>query len=125
MRVRRTIPVFRIFDTALAAAFYEGFLGFARDWTYNAGTDPQYWQVSRGGAVLHLTGHHGDCTPGALAFLEIEDIEDFHAELAAKDYPFNRPGLDPAPWGGLVTEVTDPFANRLRLSGPRRGDGAA
>lgn len=118
MRAARVVPVFRVFDATLARAFYEGFLGFRYDWVHNEGAAPQYAQVSRAGVVLHLTGHHGDCCPGGLAFVETRGLRAFHAELAAKDYPWNRPGLDPAPWGGLVMEVTDPFANRLRFSGP-------
>lgn len=115
MEIRRTIPVFRIFDVAKAREFYEGWLGFRVAWVHNERAAPQYIEVARGGLVLHLTEHHGDCTPGALAFVEVEGLAAFHEEIMARDYRYNRPGLDPAPWGGRVVEVTDPFGNRLRL----------
>jgi len=112
------IPILRIFDVAKAEAFYLGFLGLTEDWRHRFAEDaPLYLQVSRGGLVLHLTEHHGDCTPGSTVFVRTEGIAVFHAEIIARDYPFNRPGLDAAPWGGLLTEVTDPFGNRLRFWG--------
>lgn len=75
-------------------------------------------QVSRGGLTLHLSEHHGDCCPGSTADVETTGIADYHRELTAKDYPYMRPGLDPAPWDGKVMQVIDPFGNRLRFSGP-------
>ena len=38
-----------------------------------------------------------------------------HAELIAKDYKYNRPGLEEAPYGALVMAAVDPFGNRLRF----------
>ncbi|WP_420562387.1 glyoxalase superfamily protein [Thalassobaculum sp.] len=110
------VPILRIFDAAKALGFYRDWLGFAVDWEHRfEPTAPLYLQVSRGGMRLHLTEHHGDCTPGSTVFVQATGLRAFHAEIMARDYPFNRPGLDPAPWGGLVMEVTDPFANRLRF----------
>tara|TARA_R110000782_G_C14679641_1_gene399866 strand:+ start:231 stop:605 length:375 start_codon:yes stop_codon:yes gene_type:complete len=110
------VPILRIFDEPKALAFYRDFLGFQVDWRhrFEDGT-PLYMQVSRGGMKLHLSEHHGDCTPGATVFVATTGLADYHQTLAGKDYPFNRPGLSPAPWGGMVMEVTDPFANRLRF----------
>lgn len=66
--------------------------------------------------MLHLTGHHGDCCPGATVLVRLQDIEQLHAELAAKDYPYCRPAIEHAPWNAKVMEVTDPFGNRLRFN---------
>ncbi len=110
------VPILRIFDEATALAFYRDFLGFVIDWRHQTGDQgPVYLQISRNGMRLHLTGHHGDCTPGSTVFVAATGLAAYHADLTAKDYPFNRPGLEPAPWGGMVMEVTDPFANRLRF----------
>lgn len=110
------VPILRIFDAAKALGFYREWLGFAVDWEHRfEPTAPLYMQVSRGGMRLHLSEHHGDCTPGATVFVQASGLPAFHAEIMARHYTFNRPGLEPAPWGGLVMEVTDPFANRLRF----------
>jgi catechol 2,3-dioxygenase-like lactoylglutathione lyase family enzyme len=115
------IPIFRIFDVDKAREFYLGWLGFVVDWEHRFGDDfPVYMQVSRGGARLHLSEHHGDATPGSTAFVPMEGVAAFHAELTAKGYARNRPGLEALPWGRQV-EVIDPFGNRLRFC-ERRGE---
>lgn len=122
MDVIRTCPVLRVYDLAAAEAFYLRFLGMAEDWRHapaaEPGAAPVYMQVSRPGLVLHLTQHHGDCTPGGLVLATVRGLAGFHAELAAKHYPMNRPGLERAPWGGALMEVTDPFMNRIRFHDP-------
>jgi hypothetical protein len=55
------VPLLRIFDEAQAMACYVDWLGFKQDWQHRFGPDfPLYAQISRGAAVLHLTGHWGD-----------------------------------------------------------------
>lgn len=110
----RTVPILRSFDEAKAREFYCGFLGFAVDWEHRFEPDlPLYLQVSRGGIVLHVSEHHGDATPGAHVRVEIGGLREFHAELTAKRYKNNRPGLEQPPWGGLEMTVYDPAANRI------------
>ena len=117
MEVVQTIPLLRIFDVDKARAFYVGFLGFRVDWEHRfEGVAPAYLQVSRSGCVLHLTEHHGDCCPGATVFLRTTGLLDLHGEITAKGYGYARPGIERAPWGADVMEVTDPFGNRLRFS---------
>lgn len=114
----RVIPILRIFDEAAARRFYLDYLGCKADWEHRFEPDlPLYMQVSRTGLVLHLTGHHGDTTPGTTVFVQMTDIARLHAELRSRDAVGNiRPGLDDAPWGGKVLEITDPFGNRLRFA---------
>lgn len=115
--LRKAIPLLRIFDLAKAEEFYINWLGFRSDWQHRfAETMPVYWQISKDNLVLHLTEHHGDCCPGAKVFVECDALQTYHAELTAKDYPFNRPGLETAPWSALTLEVIDPFGNRLLFS---------
>lgn len=111
------IPLLRSFDEQKAREFYIDFLGFKIDWEHQFDdVAPKYMQISRAGMILHITEHHGDTTPGTTVFVATKGLKEFHAEILSKDYGFNRPGLDPAPWGGLVMETTDPFGNRLRFA---------
>lgn len=117
MRILATVPLLRIFDVAQAKAFYVDFLGFKVDWEHQFDPRaPVYLQISRGACVLHLTGHHGDCCPGATVLVAVQGVDALHAELSAKDYPHCRPGVEHAPWNAKVMEVTDPFGNRLRFN---------
>jgi catechol 2,3-dioxygenase-like lactoylglutathione lyase family enzyme len=123
------IPILRIFDLAKAREFYCGFLGLAEDWEHRFGPDfPAYLQVSRAGLILHLTEHHGDASPGGTAFVWMQGLDDFHAEITGRGYPYARPGIETwdlgsgelgdARVGMRVMEVTDPFGNRLRFAEP-------
>ncbi|MBB5645233.1 glyoxalase superfamily protein [Pedobacter cryoconitis] len=114
------IPIFRIFDYDKAIEFYINWLGFKIDWEHKETGTPIYMQVSMQGILLHLTEHHGDCTPGARAYIaDFENLKDFHQLLLAKDYKFNRPGLEKQSWNDQVDymEVIDPFGNRLSFNG--------
>jgi catechol 2,3-dioxygenase-like lactoylglutathione lyase family enzyme len=114
MKLDKTTPVLRIFDVPKAKEFYVGFLGFTVDWEHRLEDGlPLYIQVSRGGCVLHLSEHYGDCSPGAAVRIETSDIDTFHTELTSKDYKYVRPGIEKMPWGERVMSVKDPFGNRL------------
>jgi len=118
IRFFRCAPIIRIFDTGKADEFYLGFLGFQRDWDdaaeWQQRDKPLYTSISRAGQHLHLSEHHGDASPGSNAFVSMHGIEAFHAELLAKNYRFNKPGLETVAWGRML-EVIDPFGNRLRF----------
>jgi len=110
-------PILRIFDVAKAKEFYIEFLGFQFDWEHRFDERaPVYMQVSRNGCVLHLSEHHGDCCPGSTVFVTMTGIDEFHAEITAKNYGFNRPGLERAFYGAKCVEVIDPFGNRIRFN---------
>ncbi|OQP84948.1 glyoxalase/bleomycin resistance/extradiol dioxygenase family protein [Rhizobium rhizosphaerae] len=107
------IPILRIFSVEKAMAFYLDFLGFALDWEHRFEPGmPLYCQITREGLTLHLSEHFGDTTPGTRIFVPVGDARALQAELAGRDFPFMRPGLETVPWGLEVT-VTDPFANRI------------
>jgi hypothetical protein len=115
-RFTQPIPIFRIFDEEKARGFYEGFLDCTIDWEhrFHPGA-PLYAQVSRGGLKLHLSEHSGDASPGATAICYMKGVEAFQKGLIAKNYKYNRPGLERQDWG-LECEVIDPFGNRIRFS---------
>jgi hypothetical protein len=113
----QTIPLLRIFSVAKAREFYLDYLGFKVEWEHRFEPElPLYMQVARDGLILHLTEHYGDCTPGSKVFVQMTGVADLHAELAAKNYNYLRPGLERAPWGATTLELTDPFMNRLLFS---------
>jgi catechol 2,3-dioxygenase-like lactoylglutathione lyase family enzyme len=113
----RTVPGLRSFDEAKACEFYVDFLGFTVDWEhcFEPGT-PLYMQVSRAGIVFHISEHHGDGSPGAHVRVIIKGVRELHAELIAKKYKNNRPGLERPEWGGTEMTVIDPVNNRITFA---------
>ncbi|SCW28620.1 Uncharacterized conserved protein PhnB, glyoxalase superfamily [Paenibacillus tianmuensis] len=112
--LKSVTPILRIFDETKARAFYLDYLGFQVDWEHRFEENfPLYMQISLGACTLHLSEHHGDCSPGAAVRIEVENLEAFHAKLEAKDYKYAKPGLETTPWETQELTVTDPFGNRL------------
>lgn len=113
------VPILRIFDRAKAVEFYVEFLGFRLDWEHGGHADhsPLYAQVSRGSAVLHLSEHHGDASPGGAALIPVVDVDALHAELRARPYDYARPGVSAEEWGRVMV-VVDPFHNRVVFHQP-------
>ncbi|RXZ80678.1 VOC family protein [Paenibacillaceae bacterium] len=113
------IPILRIFDIQLAKAFYLDYLFFKLDWTHQFDNNaPLYVQISWGSCVIHLSEHHGDCTPGAALRIAVDQIEQLHEALHSKAYPYANPGLETTPWNTREVTVTDPFGNRLMFYEP-------
>ncbi|MDX2157439.1 MAG: glyoxalase superfamily protein [Hyphomicrobiaceae bacterium] len=114
-RLGQVVPLLRMFDVAKAKEFYVDYLGFVVDFEHRFGDNfPLYMGLSLAGCRLHLTEHHGDAAPGAHVRIDIDGIETFVADLAAKSYRFAKPGApDEMPWGSKEITITDPFFNRL------------
>ncbi|EQK99125.1 hypothetical protein G6O67_006941 [Ophiocordyceps sinensis] len=111
------IPILRIFDLAKADEFYLGYLGFRVDWDHRFDDRaPLYRQISRGGLRLHLSEHHGDGSPGVHVRVMMRGVTEYHAELAAREYRYMRPGIEqgPAP-GSREMGVVDPFGNQIKF----------
>jgi catechol 2,3-dioxygenase-like lactoylglutathione lyase family enzyme len=116
---RSVIPIFRIFSLEKAREFYLDFLGCKVDWEHRFDDNaPVYMRVSRGGLMLHLSEHHGDGTPGSVAYVLVSGVKELHRELNDKNYRHNRPGLQEQEWGMLEMTVVDPFNNRITFSEP-------
>lgn len=112
-------PIFRIFEYEKAKAFYVDWLGFTIDWENKPENFPIYLQISLDGIVIHLTEHHGDCSPGAKIHIEnFNNLAAYHEKLLDKNYKFNRPSLDKASWStnAISMEAIDPFGNRLTFT---------
>jgi catechol 2,3-dioxygenase-like lactoylglutathione lyase family enzyme len=115
----RAVPTFRIFSLEKAREFYLDFLGFKIDWEHRFGPDaPVYMQVSRDGLAIHLSEHHGDGTPGSIAYVYTTGVVELHRELNDKNYRHNHPGLQRQDWGMTEMTVTDPFNNRITFAEP-------
>ena len=117
IRLHEVVPVIRMFDVAKAVEFYGDFLGFKEDWRGEIFPGaPLYMQLSRDAVKLHLSEHHGDAAPGGTSVVNLTGIKALHAELIAKNYKYNRPGLEETPYGATVMHAIDPFGNRLRFT---------
>ena len=117
--LKRSIPIFRIFDEAKAKEFYIGYLGFIVDFEhrFHEGA-PLFMGVSRDSVVLFLSEHHGDGSPGHYARIDVAGLDDLHRELQSKNYKYMNPGIQEQPWGREVV-VYDPFGNRLIFNEPQ------
>ena len=114
MPLGKITPILRSFDEAKAREFYVDFLGFKVDWEHRFAEDlPLYMQVSKDDFVIHLSGHFGDCCPGAHLRIETTDVDEFQQQLLAKEYKHARPGIEDTPWGTREMCISDPFGNSL------------
>ena len=119
VQFQRVVPTFRIFSLEKAREFYLGFLGCKVEWEHRFDPDaPVYMRVSRDNLVLHLSEHHGDGTPGSIAYVYTTGVRELHRELNDKNYRHNRPGLQKQEWGMIELTVTDPFNNRITFGEP-------
>jgi uncharacterized glyoxalase superfamily protein PhnB len=111
--VNTLIPILRIFDEAMARSFYQTYLGGAETFSHRFGVQaPLYLGVQLLGADLHLSEHFGDATPGSSIRLRIENLTDYHAQLAETAYPNANPSIHEQRWG-LDMPISDPFGNRI------------
>ena len=114
-------PIFRIFDYDKAIEFYIDWLGFKIESKHTFGENfPIYTIISLGDLIIHLTEHHGDCSPGARIHIEnFVGIHSYHKKLIEKDYKYNKPGIEKAFWDEKIScmQVIDPFGNRLTFTG--------
>ncbi|MCX2860800.1 glyoxalase superfamily protein [Paucibacter sp. PLA-PC-4] len=113
MSFGKATPILRIFDESKARAFYVDFLGFTIDWEHRfADGLPLYLQLSKGDCLLHLSEHHGDCSPGAKLRIPTDELDAYQQQLITSGYAYMRPGIETQPWAREMT-VIDPFGNRL------------
>ena len=85
--MKSPIPVLRIFDEAKAKEFYTAFLGFTVDWEHRFQDGmPLYLQLSKDECIIHLSGYHGDASPGARIRIQMPRLEDYLAQLRSSRY---------------------------------------
>lgn len=99
--------------------FYEDGLGFRVRWTHQFEPHfPVFAEVARGPLALFLTEHAGDCEVGGAAYLIVDDVDAYYAELSARGVVVREPPED-SPWGTREMLVVDPDGNRLRFANPK------
>jgi glycerol-1-phosphate dehydrogenase [NAD(P)+] len=115
------IPILRIFDEEKAKDFYLKFLELQLDWEHRFEEGmPLYMQISDGeGIMIHLSEHHGDCSPGAAIRIGVKDVRQLNARLLNKAYKYARPGVQETPWNSLEMCIQDPFGNRVIFYQPK------
>ena len=112
------VPILRIFDEGRARAFYVDWLGFAVTFEHRFAPHlPLYMGIQRDGLVLHLSGHHGDGSPGGAVFLPLRGLRALLEELRAKPGAPLNPAIEDQPWG-LTMDLLDPFGTQLRFCQP-------
>lgn len=113
-------PVLRIFDYDKTIEFYVDWLGFNIDWTHTFEPGaPKFMQASLRDVVLFLSEHHGDGSPGVhLTIDDFKGLADYHAQLIAKKYKYNGPGLEIPFWdeNSITVTVIDPVGNQLTFT---------
>lgn len=113
------VPVLRIQDDALARDFYVRWLGFEIEWEHRFEPGlPLYARLRRDTAVLDLSEHYGDGTPGCVVWVPVEDVYALREELRKRGHPGARPGVERSAPGGATMTLTDPFGNELRFCEP-------
>ncbi len=120
MELGPATPILRIFDEAAARAFYPDWLGFELVFEHRFAPDmPLYMGLKRDALELHLSGHHGDTTPGTRVRFRVDDLDAFYDDLMARPSENLRPGKPCAqPWGERERPLTDPFGNRRTFHEP-------
>lgn len=119
MKCNNVKTILRIFDYHKAIEFYVNWLGFTVDWEHRFDDNaPIYMQISLGGIELHLSEHHGDCSPGAHIHIDCSGLKEFHKVLIDKKYKYNRPGLERTFYGSWAVTVNDPFFNKITFNQP-------
>ena len=90
--IDRCTPFVRVASMKLAIPFYRS-IGFAEDWRRQFDSAfPIFASVSRDGIQLFLSEHAGDGAIGTRLFLNVSDVDRFHAECVE-----NGVSVDEAP----------------------------
>lgn len=103
-------------DLPRTADYFYNVLGFAEDWR-----DGDNWRALRRGSVRVMIGHCPGVIPprelgdhSYFAYLHTDDIDAFHAEIAARGAIVLQPPAD-KPWGMREMPVATPDGHRLMV----------
>lgn len=120
------IPILRIFDREQALGFYRDTLGFQVEREEGRADlhEPVRLLVSRESALIQLSEHYDDASPGGAAIVPVPDVAEVRRGLVARggspstdDTPTlvsraGSPSIEDTPSGRTLV-VVDPFRNRL------------
>ena len=106
-------------DLGATTAYFEDVLGFSRLWN-----DGDNWQALGRDGVRVMLGRCPDAIPpdqlgdhSYFAYIETDDLDGFHAEIAAKGAVILFPPKD-QPWGRREMAVATPDGHRMMFAAP-------
>jgi len=109
--------VLAIHDLPGSTAYFEDVLGFARLWD-----EPGNWQALGRDGVRVMLGRCSEAIAPAelgdhsyFAYIEVDDLDAFHAEIAAKGALVLFPPKD-QPWGQREMGVATPEGHRMMFA---------
>jgi catechol 2,3-dioxygenase-like lactoylglutathione lyase family enzyme len=111
MTVHNLVPILYVSDFARSMSYFTDKLGFKKLWDW--GTPPGFGAVARDKIEIFLC-LNGQGQPGTWMSIFVDDVDDLHAELAAKGAvipvaPRNEP------WGMREMHVECPDGHTLRF----------
>jgi catechol 2,3-dioxygenase-like lactoylglutathione lyase family enzyme len=113
--MQKVYPTLRITDYEKSKSFYVDGLGFRIEGEHRFAPHlPVFMTISRDGLSLYLSEHGGDCQPGGLVFLYVEDVDAFYAEITGRGI---KAESAPEDFEGVVRDfrVIDPDGNKLDI----------
>lgn len=115
--LQRSIPVLRMFDVEKTKAFYIDWLGFEIQFEhrFHEGA-PNYIGIKRDDIEIHLSEHHGDCTPVSNVFMVCSAVEDLFNDIKSRPYKFYNPSLEKTFYNTNSFFLTDPSGNKLSFN---------
>ncbi|RIK82985.1 MAG: glyoxalase [Planctomycetota bacterium] len=113
---QQVFPQLRMTDWQRSRAFYVDGLGFAVEWEHRFEPGlPVFAKITRDGRSLFLTEHAGDCRVGGAAYIVLDDVTAFAAEIGARGIVPSEPPEE-SPWNTVELLLIDPDGNRLRFA---------
>jgi catechol 2,3-dioxygenase-like lactoylglutathione lyase family enzyme len=116
--LQRVVPAFRVADLPRSCEFYVEGLDFRIDWVWREAPElPAFAQISCGGLGLYLTQRAGDSVAGGLAYLYVDDVDEWAERARLRGLAIESGPCD-EPWGNRELALVDPDGNRLVIATP-------
>jgi hypothetical protein len=99
-----------------AEDYYCQKLGFTLEFVYRPDVtlaDPAYMGVMRDGATLHISSFPGDGVAGSALYIDVDDVDALHRELAGKGVRVEGGGPIDQSWGRRELMLRDADWNRV------------
>ena len=114
---QRLVPTLRSTDWERSRAFWVHQLGMAVTFEWrHAPSFPVYAGLAGFGVSVHISEHAGDCEPGGMIAISVEDVDAVRAAVTAKGVETPEP-ID-QPWGDREWGLEDPDGNKVTFSQP-------
>ncbi len=108
----RCTPILRVENADRAIAYYAG-IGFEENWRHQFEESfPVFASISRDGVQLFLSEHEGDGVFGVHLFVNVSDVDLFHAECVDANVAVVEPPAD-MPFGVRQMALKDVDGNVL------------